>query len=367
MASRRKTAYTFQAHSGHPATDSQPVADPGPYETVDPVTPQPHVTDTPARGSAGGVLASPLTWLGLAALLAGVEFATPSTLLIPIFFPLPAVLAAWHRSRWWVVALVVGMTAVALAHDLTAADTWGVGPPWVNAAVRLAAYSLFVLLTAHAARLRDELTDPDATPSYPSRPFPVAVSSPVFWVALAVVLAGVDYWTGPEVLVSVLYIIPVLLAGWHRRLAWAVGIGACLILGRLVLELTSRGAWLLWADLLNAAFRLLMLGVVAYIADLSAFLTLEAADRVGDEEGHSVETVIDPDALRAVTPAEGLQPAERLPGRPRSRLGVVYEVVATVGIGATVAWDAFQSLATSGRGERTAPNAREKTPGDRSD
>src|SRR5439155_24059868 len=94
----------------------------------------------------------------------------------------------------------------------------------------------------------------------------------------------------------------VLLAGWHRRLGWAGAIAAGLVFCRLVLELTSPGAWLPWADLLNAAFRLLMLGATAYVADLAAFLALEAADRVGDAEGHSVETVIDADALRTVAP-----------------------------------------------------------------
>src|SRR5207245_1414531 len=125
--------------------------------------------------------------------------------------------------------------------------------------VRLVAYSTLALMTAHAARLRDELADPDALP-HPDGPLPTVLRSPATWMALAVVLAAVDFWTGPEVLVSVLFVIPVLLAGWHRRLGWAGAIAAGLVFCRLVLELTSPGAWLPWADLLNAAFRLLMLG-----------------------------------------------------------------------------------------------------------
>src|SRR5439155_11971491 len=107
--------------------------------TVDFVTPEPKLTNASVRGS-GGLFSSPLVWFVAAAFLAGVEFATPTTLLIPIFFPLPAVFAAWHRNRWWAAGLVVAMTAVALAHDLYEAETWGVGPPWLNAAVRLVAY-----------------------------------------------------------------------------------------------------------------------------------------------------------------------------------------------------------------------------------
>ena len=64
-------------------------------------------------------------------------------------------------------------------------------------------------------------------------------------------------------------------------------------------------------------------------------------------EGHSVETVIDPDALRAVTPAEGVRPA---PERRRTRFGTVYEAVAAVGIGSTVAWDVVKSVVAPGRG-----------------
>lgn len=345
--------------SDRPATDSQRVAAPSTF-AVAAVIPNPDIPPAPNRGRADGLFAWPVTWLGVAVLLAGVEFVTPSTLLVPIFFPVPSLLAAWHRRRWWTAALVVGMTAVALRYELATADTWGLGPPWANAAVRLFAYSVFALMTAHAARLRDQLTDPAAAPSHPRRPFPAALGSPVVWAALAVVLAAADFLSGPEVLVSVLFVIPVLLAGWHRRLGWAAAIAAGLVLGRLVLELTSRGAWLPWANLLNAAFRLLMLGAAAYVADLAAFLTLEAADRVGDAEGHSVEFALDPAALRSATPVGG--PAAVGPRAPRrTRFAVVYEAVAAAVIGLTLAWDIVMSMAVL---KRTEPE-RGPSPADR--
>lgn len=308
------------------------------------------MTSGPFTSIAARVLARPLTWFGLGALLAGVEFVTPSALLISVLFPVPVALAAWHRRVWWTVALVLGMTGVALADELSAAEMWSVGAAAANAVARLVAFSGIALITANAARLRGELADPNLRSDRGGTVLPAALRSPVSWVALTAMLLGANYLTGPEVLISVLFLFPVALAAWHRRPAWALGLAGVLVVGRLGIELAGGGSWLPWSDFVNAGLRFLVLGLIAFVADLAAFWYQEASDRAWGSDEDS--------AYSGVGPAP--RPARRWPG-----IAGACEAVAAAGISATLIWDFVKTFAFSGRKsvvkDAAAPDRRRNT------
>jgi hypothetical protein len=56
---------------------------------------------------------------------------------------------------------------------------------------------------------------------------------PVTWIALALVLLGADFASGPRVQFPVLFALPVSLAGWFCGTRWAMALAICLSASRL--------------------------------------------------------------------------------------------------------------------------------------
>jgi hypothetical protein len=300
--------------------------------TSEPVSPAEHQAPVATR-----FLAQPAAWVGLAAVLAAIEFVTPSVLLVSVLFPLPVALAAWHRRPLWTTVILVVMIGFAVVDELKGGDGWGVGAVFVNALARLVSFATIALVTAYASRLRHDLSDPDARPDVSPSILPSRMRSPIVWLLLTVALLVANYVTGPEVVLSVLFVFPVLLAAWHRRLAWALGLAGVLVLGRLGIELATGGDWLPWTDYLNAAFLFLLLGVVIVVADLAAFWYQEAQDQGWGSDEDSAHS--------------GVVPEVQLPRqRPQAEhvarhrwLRVAWEAIAAAALSVTLVWAIIKS------------------------
>jgi hypothetical protein len=86
---------------------------------------------------------------------------------------------------------------------------------------------------------------------------------PAGWLGISVLLLILDFVLGPRVQFPITFVIPVMLAAWHQRLRWALGLAVALCVGRLA-------SHLLWTvDLptlivgMNTAIRIAVLSIVA--------------------------------------------------------------------------------------------------------
>ena len=106
----------------------------------------------------------------------------------------------------------------------------------------------------------------------------------LFAVGLAVLVGGLDYWSGPQLSFTLFYLLPIALSAWFvgRRAAACLAL-FCAILMALVTALSPLGTHPLDAELWNAAIRCGIFLVLALVLDKlkTAYATLEqkVADR----------------------------------------------------------------------------------------
>lgn len=108
---------------------------------------------------------------------------------------------------------------------------------------------------------------------------------PAFWVALALVMSGLDYLAGPYVQFPIAFVVPVVLASWYSGRAWGLGLAVVLPLVRLYFVTLWDVPWEIEYSVLNATIRVLVFGGIALLVDRTARLGRELARRVDALEG----------------------------------------------------------------------------------
>jgi hypothetical protein len=91
-------------------------------------------------------------------------------------------------------------------------------------------------------------------------------STPVRWLALAVLLLVLDYFTGGSVQFPITYIFPVMLAAWHLNGKWAFGLAMAMPLARLGLVFAwGEQLWPVEISVANMLIRMTVLLVLAFV------------------------------------------------------------------------------------------------------
>lgn len=99
---------------------------------------------------------------------------------------------------------------------------------------------------------------------------PVGRVSPIWWLAVAIVMVAGDYLTGPYFQFPAIYVIPVTAAAWFSGAAAGLALAVVLPLSRLVFMLTLWGEpWDATTILATAVTRV---GVFAFMAVMAARL-----------------------------------------------------------------------------------------------
>jgi hypothetical protein len=108
---------------------------------------------------------------------------------------------------------------------------------------------------------------------------------PVYWIAMAVLMVGIDYLAGPFVQFPIAFIVPVGFAAWFSGRAWGLSLAFLLPLARLYFVSTWNVPWDFEYSVLNAAIRMVVLGGFALLIDRVARQDRELARRVDVLEG----------------------------------------------------------------------------------
>jgi hypothetical protein len=90
---------------------------------------------------------------------------------------------------------------------------------------------------------------------------------PLMWIGMTAVILGADYFTGPLISCSVLFVIPVALAARYSGLWWGVSLGALMPLAHFGLSFLWSAPWTLADSLINAGIRLAVLVTFAVLID----------------------------------------------------------------------------------------------------
>ncbi len=110
-------------------------------------------------------------------------------------------------------------------------------------------------------------------------------SSPWLWLALGPIILLLDRVTGFHFQFPVLFLVPVLLVAWHRRLRWAVLYALVLGGARFGLQFLHEDAGGLATTPVNAAVRVAVLILLAAMASRISILTRRLRLRVETLEG----------------------------------------------------------------------------------
>jgi hypothetical protein len=85
-------------------------------------------------------------------------------------------------------------------------------------------------------------------------------------IGLSLFLIALDLLTPTPILLSTFFVIPVIVAAWYNGVGWAVGISLMLPLARLIIAVFIEHLWPVGYNVVNAADRILVLLVIAFIA-----------------------------------------------------------------------------------------------------
>ena len=107
----------------------------------------------------------------------------------------------------------------------------------------------------------------------------------VYWVALSIVVVGVDYLSGPVIQFPALFIIPVSLAAWYSSRVWGLVLAVTLPLLRLYFTSILDAPWSFTEAAINAAIRMTVLGAFAVLVDRIAVQAKALSERVEILEG----------------------------------------------------------------------------------
>jgi hypothetical protein len=105
---------------------------------------------------------------------------------------------------------------------------------------------------------------------------------PLYWLGSSVVVLLVDLWAGPFLQFPVFFVLPVVLAGWYSSNRWGVGLALALPPLRLSFFLVWGLPYSLGIALTNTVVRIVVLTVIAVLANRAAERTrlLEAEVRI---------------------------------------------------------------------------------------
>jgi hypothetical protein len=108
---------------------------------------------------------------------------------------------------------------------------------------------------------------------------------PACWVALALLMSGLDYLAGPLIQFPIAFVVPVVLASWFSGRAWGLGLAVALPLVRLHFVSLRDVPWEIEYSVVNALIRIAVFGGIALLVDRTARLDRELARRVDALEG----------------------------------------------------------------------------------
>lgn len=104
---------------------------------------------------------------------------------------------------------------------------------------------------------------------------------PIYWLFLGLLMAAGDYLMGPFIQFPFLFILPVALAAWHSGRRWGFFLAVSLPLIRFYFTTTLWVVpWTLQEDITNAAIRISVLLILAYLIDRTARQTRTLAQEV---------------------------------------------------------------------------------------
>jgi hypothetical protein len=90
---------------------------------------------------------------------------------------------------------------------------------------------------------------------------------PRSWLVLALLVLFVDYLTGPYVRLVSFYVFPIAIAAWYRGRGLGILVACLMPLGRLLFLIYWDVPWVEMQAVINAADRMLVFTVVAYLVD----------------------------------------------------------------------------------------------------
>ena len=90
---------------------------------------------------------------------------------------------------------------------------------------------------------------------------------PVVWTGLAAVILVADYLTGPLISMSILFVVPVVLASKLSGRWWGIGLGVSLPIAHFAFTCLWKTPWTLADALINAGIRIAVLVAFAVLID----------------------------------------------------------------------------------------------------
>ncbi|OGP59874.1 MAG: hypothetical protein A2162_09995 [Deltaproteobacteria bacterium RBG_13_52_11b] len=89
--------------------------------------------------------------------------------------------------------------------------------------------------------------------------------SPHWWLILSCLIVATDYVTGPDIQLSILYVVPVALATWYSGWRWGVVLACSLPLVRVVFLFLWVTTWSVSATIFNSGIRIVTLSLLVLL------------------------------------------------------------------------------------------------------
>lgn len=108
---------------------------------------------------------------------------------------------------------------------------------------------------------------------------------PLVWVAISLLVLVADYMTGPNVQFPILYLLPIMLAAWFNRPAWAFSLAGVMPVFRLYDAVLWHAPLTFFEDALNSAIQIAVFVLVAYLVKRAAIQSRRMEREVHQLEG----------------------------------------------------------------------------------
>jgi hypothetical protein len=92
----------------------------------------------------------------------------------------------------------------------------------------------------------------------------------IHWLALSLICLVIDYMTGPVIQFPLVYLVPISLASWYGSRRWGLALAFTLPLFRLYFRTIWEPPWTFGESAINAAIRVTLFGVFAWLTDRTA-------------------------------------------------------------------------------------------------
>jgi hypothetical protein len=83
---------------------------------------------------------------------------------------------------------------------------------------------------------------------------------------LSGLIIGFDFFTPPQIMLSIFFVLPVIIAGWYNGIRWALIISVILPLARFLIAIFIEPLWSVNFNVINAISRIVVLSIVSFIA-----------------------------------------------------------------------------------------------------